>query len=823
LAKVSFGEWLKRRRRAEGWTQKQLAQEIHCSTITIRKMESEERRPSLQNVERLVEVFNISPEKQKEFLRFSRGNAHAFSDEEAANEHWQMPTPLFPSNLPVSLTSFVGREKEKREILNLLTRNRLVTLAGVGGIGKTRLALQVGHQVLPAYASGAWFIPLESLYDPFLVPETIALVFNIRKEPDRQVIEILKNFLRSKTILLILDNCEHLLDTCAQLIGTLLSYCPNLKVLATSREPLGIMGEAVYRVPPLGLPKADDILAQYRESEAVHLFEERAQLAQTDFVLTMENVLSIAQICNRLDGIPLAIELVAVHVDMFSPAEIAAQLEERFQVISGGNRAALPRQQTIEASISWSWNLLAENERILLRRLSVFASGWTQDAAESVCSGAEIQSSLVFGLLAQLVAKSLVVISKETGHKTRYIMLETIRDYTFKKLKDSGELQTICLSHFKFFARMVEDAEKNFKGLEQAVWYDRLDGELNNIRFALTWFKREENVEERLRLASGLWRYWKNRGHGTEGRRYLQQTLEDVPVGPARKKLNYARALTSAGALAYYESDFVYSEQSRKEALEIFRTLEDNVGIADSLNGLGNIALSQAKYSSAHDFYEEGLTIRKGLGDQWGIARLLGNLGLLAYFQTHYEQALSLHLESLALFRELHDQESTANELVNLGDVYRSQGELSQANSAYEESGVISRKLKDRWGLAYALMGMADVALEQGILSTASSLYRECLTIFQTGVDYIGLPFALESVAVLERMKNNLQKATRLLGAAHELRRRTHNPLHPPHRHPYEKNLSLLQQQLDPFNFDVAWQEGKTLDVESAVAYALED
>jgi tetratricopeptide (TPR) repeat protein len=567
----------------------------------------------------------------------------------------------------------------------------------------------------------------------------------------------------------------------------------------------------------LELPDFRQLLNAFRDFESVKLFEERAQLAQFDFSLTLENAASVAQICHRLDGMPLAIELAAAKVGTFSTEQIAKQLDDRFNLLTEGNRTALPRHQTLRASIDWSWDLLTESERTLMRQLSVFAGGWTVEAAQTVCNGD------ILKLTNSLVNKSLIIVESKQGQETRYHMLDTIRDYALEKLKDSGEREIVCLRHLLLFTTMVEEAEKSFRGPNQSIWYNRLDHELNNLRMALSWFEGIENAELKLRLAAGLWRYWKNRGHSNEGRGYLQRILEDVPLGPSRQTSAYARALNAAGALAYYEGDFSYSEKSRGAALAIFRVLNDKVGIADCLNGLGNTSISQGNYDSAREFYEEGLRIRKELGDIWGVARLLGNLGLLAFFQTDYIQAHAFHLESLALFRELQDNEGTANELINLGDVVFYQGELSAAKSYYEESASISKKMKDKWGIAYAIKGMADIAFKQSDFSTASALSRECLILFQKTGDNIGLPFALESVAALALVKDRPEKAVRIFGAAETLRKSTNSPLPPPNHSAYQKNLYILQKQLGQASFDFVWAEGCAMSLDEAITYALEE
>jgi len=402
----------------------------------------------------------------------------------------------------------------------------------------------------------------------------------------------------------------------------------------------------------------------------------------------------------------------------------------------------------------------------------------------------------------------------------RYRRLQMIREYALAQLNKSDEMSLICFRHLSFFAEMVFETERNLKGPEEASSYERLDSELDNLRAALTWFEQLEYVEIRLRFAAGLWRYWKNRGKSSEGRGYIQRILSGVPTGPSRQTAAYARALTAAGALAYYQADFSYSEQSRKEALSIYRILEDKVGIGDCLIGLGNAAISQGHYDEARAFYEEGLGIRQELGDKWGVARLIGNLGLLAYFQMNYDEAHSLHMESLALFRELQDFAGVAHDISNLGDVARHQGKLSMALAFYEECVSNSKSMKDQWGMAYGIIGIADVAFEQGDFSTAASHYKDCLRMFQKEADYIGLPYVLESVAGLLLTKKQLESAARIYGSADALRLRTHSPLHLPDQSTYQNNLSLLKEQLGDSKFKGAWSEGVRMTSDQAVALA---
>jgi predicted ATPase/DNA-binding XRE family transcriptional regulator len=433
LTEISFGEWLKRQRGAKGWTQRQLAQKLNCSFSALRKMEAEERHPSVQVVERLIEIFQIPQSEQKSFLQFARGDWQAFLSGETEDLPWHGAQVTSRSNLPASITSFVGREKEQEAVIQLTKKNRLVTIAGVGGIGKTRLCLQVGHRLLNHYPEGIWFIPLDSLSNPALVPQTVASVFDIRESPERSVIEILKKVLHQKTTLLILDNCEHLLDACAQLALTLLTYCPNLKILVTSRETLNVEGEAIYHLPSLAIPEQDMSLETLTEYESVKLFTERAALVVSSFSLTRENAQSIVNICRRVDGMPLAIELAAARVNMLSIEEISKQLQDSYSLLASHQRITLPRHQTLLASMNWSWGLLSEAEQIFMQQLSIFAGGWTLEASQAVCDGD------VLSLTEALVKKSLIVVDQRSGRETRYRFHEIVHQYAYQKLVESDE------------------------------------------------------------------------------------------------------------------------------------------------------------------------------------------------------------------------------------------------------------------------------------------------------------------------------------------------------------------------------------------------
>ena len=430
----------------------------------------------------------------------------------------------FNHNLPAQLTSFIGREKEIDEITKLIAVNRIVTLTGSGGAGKTRLSLHVGAEGLQHFPDGVWFIELAPVTDPALVSQTLLAIFNLRENVHHRPLEVLLDYLRPRTVLLLLDNCEHLIEACAQISEALLRACPKLKILASSREALGIAGEVPYRVPSLAAPNPEHLpsLEKLSELDSIRLFIERATTAKPDFKLTKDNASFVAQICFRLDGIPLAIELAAARVKMLSPEQIALRLDDRFRLLTGGLRTALPRQQTLRALIDWSYSLLSEPEKTLFRRLAVFVGGWTLEAAESAC-GEESSGADVLDLLTRLVDKSLVF-SEEARGEIRYHRLETIRQYSREKFFETDEVETVRDRHLDFFVQFAELVDENLKGREQIVWQNRMAAEQDNLRAAMKW-GLARSPENALRIAASLPLYWTTGGFSAEGFRWIQEAV----------------------------------------------------------------------------------------------------------------------------------------------------------------------------------------------------------------------------------------------------------------------------------------------------------
>jgi predicted ATPase/class 3 adenylate cyclase/uncharacterized protein HemY len=727
----------------------------------------------------------------------------------------------FAHNLPAQLTSFIGREQAMAQVKQFLSTTRLLTLTGSGGCGKTRLALQVAADLLEAYPDGVWLVELAPLADPTLVPQTVASALGVREQPGRPLTETLGDYLKPKALLLILDNCEHLLTACAQLADTLLRNCPRLRVLASSREGLGIGGEQTYRVPSLALPDARHLPPPERlhEFEAVQLFADRARLSQASFAVTPTNAAAVAQVCERLDGIPLAIELAAARVKALPVEKLNERLDDMFRLLTGGSRTALPRQQTLRALIDWSYDLLSSSERALLRRLSVFAGGWTLEAAEAVCAGDGVEEWEVLDLLTSLVEKSLVLY-EERGGEGRYRLLETVRQYARDRLLEAGEAAAVRGRHRDWCLALAEEAEPKLGGPEQVVWLDRLEREHDNLRAALAWTGAQGECEVGLRLGWALWGFWVVRGYVGEGREHLARLLA-LPGAEARTAAR-AGALNGAGWLAHRQGEYGAARALIAESLAIFRELGDKRGIARSLINLGFMACEQGDYGAARAHLEESLAIARERGDKQGIAWSLLRLGEVTYDQGEYGAARAHLEESLAMFRELESKWGIAWTLLRLGEVAYDQGEYGAARAHLEESLAIHRERGDKGGIATALGSLGRMAHDQGDYGAARALLEEGLAIFRALGHKLGIAQNLEGLAALAVAQAHSERAARLFGAAEGLREATGAPLPPADRAEHDRPVAAVRTALGEEAFASAWAEGRAMSLEAVIQYALE-
>ena len=725
-------------------------------------------------------------------------------------------------NLPGELSSFIGRECEVDDLRRrLLGNTRLLTLTGAGGIGKTRLALRVAAGLVSEYRDGVWLVQLAPLGDPGLVARAVALTLGLPEQPERPLPSALADHLQRKQILLVFDNCEHLVAACAEMADLLLRTCPSLHILATSREPLGIAGEVTWQVPPLSLPDSHlpQLVEQMMQHEAVRLFAQRAVASEASFVVTPQNAPALLDVCRRLDGIPLAIELAAARVKVLSLEQIAVRLEDCFRLLVGSSHTAPPRHHTLKATIDWSYELLTETEQRLFRSLAVFAGGWTLEAAEAVCADAHIEAENVLGLLAQLVDKSLVTVEHSKTGNPRYGMLETLRQYVWQKLLAADEADALRGQHVVYYLRLAEHAEPHLRAPGQAAWLARLDGEIDNFWTAMAWLIDRGAAEQGLRLASALTWFWWLRGYFSEGRAWLVQLLA-LPQAPTAGR---AKALWLAGRLTRWLGDLEAARALYDEALEVARHVGDRTTTAWALCSLGPLLNDQGDYAAARAQSEAGLALFLEIGDAWGTIHGLVMLGMFLLGQREYD-AGRVRLEAAVAFaRREGDLSNVAEANVYLGDIACAEGDYSFARARYEESLVLSRELGDPRIVARVYTSLGELAHAQGDYDVARKLLRQGLAGYQQLGIRIRMAKSLESIASVASAQAQPERALRLAAAAARLHETLGTRLLPRDQPGLAGWLQLPQQNLSKAAAATAWSEGQALSLEDAVAYALTD
>jgi non-specific serine/threonine protein kinase len=683
------------------------------------------------------------------------------------------------------LTSFVGRAREIEETIRLLGTERLLTLTGPGGSGKTRLALAVASELVDRFKDGVWLVDLASLSDPDLVPQAVASILGARETPGTPLVETLVDYLEPRNVLLVLDNCEHLIEGCASLAETLLRRCPDVRVLATSREALGVAGETLFDVPPLSLPdphhlQAVEGLPHY---EASSLFVERARTVRPDFSVTGGNAMAIAQVCYRLDGMPLAIELAAARVRVLSVEQISIRLDDSFRLLTGGGRSVLPRQRTLRATMDWSYGLLSEDERALFRNLSVFAGGFTLEAAEAVASGEGVEETEVLDLLTSLVDKSLIIVD-ERDAESRYRLLETARQYGWEKLQESGEADRVRRRHAEFYVALAEEPASGTEG--QGALLRKLGAEHDNFRAAQRWFMgpnaSELDVEWGLRLATALGRqrFWAAYAL-SERRGWLDRALANDRTSP---QLLRARALYEAGWLATVQGDLQQAVMWLRESLDTFKGLGETEEAAISLTLLGQLMIQSGDRGLIGPLCEEAEALLSELSDRRAESLLLIFLALAAWDEGDHTRTVELAERSLSLSRELGDLYAIALCAGSLGFAVLGKGETDRAEALFVEGLHALQDLQDKIGVFHCLLGMAGVAGSRGQPARAARLWG--------AAEALGEAFAISILPMYRRNYNN------------------------------EERLAAASSQLDEKEWLEAWSEGRAMTSERAIEYALE-
>jgi predicted ATPase/DNA-binding NarL/FixJ family response regulator len=750
----------------------------------------------------------------------------------------EKPPDAAKHNLPAPRTSFVGREHELVEVKRALAMTRLLTLTGAGGSGKTRLALEVARDLVGAYPDGVGLVELAPLSEGELVPQAVASALGVLEQPSRSLTATLTEALQTKQALLVVDNCEHLIEAVAHLVDALLDACPRLRILATSREALSIAGEAVWLVLPLSVPEQQhsSTVEELEGYESVRLLVECARRRNPAFALTSENAEAVAEICQRLEGIPLAIELAASRVGL-SAEEIAARLEDSLRLLTGGSRTALHRQQTLRGTLDWSHDLLSEPERFLFRRLSVFAGGWTLEAAEEVGAHGSIEGSDVLDLLGRLVDKSLVVAEAEAQGAVRYRMLEPIRQYARERLEESEEAEAIQRRHAEFFLALAEEAEPEVEGPQQAAWLERLEAEHDNLRAALSWsLERGEEAELGLRVAGALGQFWYLRGYLGEGRRWLEEALaKSSPASTAAR----ANALHRLSFLAYLQGDLDRAQEASEESLKLegveqFWDIAGRRSVAAGLGRLmlGIVASAQGDSERAIQLYEKSLALSRKVGDKRGIADNLLLLGIEMRSWGNFEKARDLLEEGMVVAREVGDPELLAAFLNQLCDTFLLQGDLERATVIGEKAAAICREQNHRILLSDALCNLGWAALLRGDPERATTLYVESLELKRGLGDKpllvkltVALPETLDGLACVATARGETERAVRLFGATRALHEQVSDHLtlareYAALREPY---LAATRSQLSEEAWETAFAEGRAMGFEETVEYALSD
>ncbi|QIN82257.1 helix-turn-helix domain-containing protein [Rubrobacter tropicus] len=772
--RVSFGAKLKGLREAAGFTQEELASRAGLTAKAVSALErGERRRPYPHTVRCLADALGLPDAARAAFLASvpGRGTTGSIPDE--------APSPA----LMVPPTSLVGRGREVEEMSRLMGQGaaRLLTLTGTGGVGKTRLALEVAREAVGSFQDGVVFVGLAPLKDASLVLPTMAKALTLRDVEGLPSREALKAHLREKRMLLVLDNFEHVLEAAPEVAG-LIEACPDLTVLATSRAPLRVRGEQEYPVSPLGVPDPSHVpdLEDVGGSPAARLFVERARTASPAFELTRHNAASVAAICWRLDGLPLALELAAARARFLGPAALLSRLDRALE--AGGARDLPERQRTMRATLDWSYDLLHGPEKELFARLSVFAGGFTLEAAEVV--GADEYAGDVLVLLGNLVEQSLVLARPDDGADgVRYGMLEPVRQYALEKLENGGGSEETRRRHAGYYLALAEEGGPSLKNRDQAIWLPRFEAEIGNLRAALSWAVEHGWAREVSLMSWASWTYWWLSGHLSEGRRWMEEALASDPDAPAPVR---ATLLTLAATLGQALGDFEASRRTNDESMELFRRLGDEDGLYFAMGTAGLIALGQGQPNEALSMMEESGERRlEGMGDRWSASAMFGFSATVALGMGDRARARRLAGRALSLAREIGAREAIAVALPTLAVTARDDGDLERAAALFAEGLTLSAEVGDRTNIAYYLEGLAELSASENGLEQAARLWGAARTLLET-IEVIAYPHAADRTF-------------------------------------YEERLAAARASLDERAWEKAWSEGRAMTTEEAVEYALDD